>query len=442
MERFLDSDKSIHQHFKNSFEDLYRYINAIPALFWSIDVVKNRIEYLNKYALPGLGENSTLIIKNPDFTYSIILDEDRHIFEKFIRNIRERKAGLAVFRIKLYDGTIRWLKIAGNQDIYRSNCYVGYIMDITETAFFIKSIDNSESRIIKRINLFENSVALFLFEDKKMFACNRAFLKLFSLKTVDTSALTLKNFISESSLKYLDHIYEEIIFSGRWRGEISFRFSTDRDALCDTSIRPLHVEGKNLLWVSVYNIPETTSETQSTAVISKSEKDPKIDLKTVNSKALAAARKKDITSLLEIILENQPVPRLANAILYSDIHSEEGKVIVWGAGDAFHSLTPGYTHPFEGTIAENILDYNLDYIIVENTFESIKPVDWAIFIPNGIKSYFAKPFYKNGKLVTVLIFCSTELSVFNEENINSYDSIYPVFEKNLEIIKRGKKQRA
>jgi hypothetical protein len=255
MDRFFDSDKNIHQHFKNSFEDLYSYINAIPALFWSIDVVKNRIEYLNKYALPGLGENSTLIIKNPDFTYSIILDEDRHIFEKFIKNIRERKAGLAVFRIKLYDGTIKWLKIAGNQDIYRSNCYVGYIMDITETAVFIKSIDNSDSRIIKRINLFDNPVALFIFDDKRMFACNKSFSELFSLNSDDEQP-SLPDLIAESSIKYLNHIYEEIIFSGRWRGELSLKFLSGKVFLSDTSIRPLHVEGKNLLWVSIYNIPE------------------------------------------------------------------------------------------------------------------------------------------------------------------------------------------
>ncbi len=439
MEKQFDSEKNPHNVKSISFEDLYAYINAIPALFWSIDVVKNRIEYLNKYALPGLGENSTLIIKNPDYTHSIILDEDRHIFDKFLRCIRERKSGLAVFRIKLYDGTMKWLKIAGNQDIYKTNCYVGYIMDITETAVFIKSIDNSESKIVKRINLFDNPVALFIFDSKKMYACNKEFAALFNLNSETGPSPALTGFISESSAKYLNYVYEEIIFSGRWRGELSFRTSSDKDFISDTSIRPLHIEGKNLLWVSIYNIPESGAKSGITL---KADNAAMIDLKGVNSEARAAARKKDITGLLEIILENQPIAGLANAILYSDIHVDDGKVMVYGAGEAFQPLTPGYTYPFEGTIAENILDYNLDYIIVENTFESIKPVDWAIFIPNGIKSYFAKPFYSNGKLVTVLIFCSTELAVFNEDNIKSYDSLYPVFEKNLEVMKKKLKSPA
>lgn len=433
MEKHFDAERNPHNIKNLTFEDLYAYINAIPALFWSIDVVKNRIEYLNKYALPGLGENSTLIIKNPDYTHSIILDEDRHIFDKFLRCIRERKAGLAVFRIKLYDGTLKWLKISGNQDIYKTNCYVGYIMDVTETAVFIKSIDNSESKIIKRINLFDNPVALFVFDNKKMYACNREFAELFKLNSETGSSYTLTDFISDSSVKYINYVYEEIIFSGRWRGELSYKFSHDKDFLSDTSIRPLHIEGKNLFWVSVYNIPESGIKSGSNI---KSDNTPIIDIKGINSEARAAARKKDITRLLEILLENQPISGLANAVLYSDIHADEGRVIVYGAGEAFQSLTPGYSYPFEGTIAENILDYNLDYIIVENTFESIKPVDWAIFIPSGIKSYFAKPFYSNGKLVTVLIFCSTELAVFNEENIKSYDSLYPVFENNLALMKK------
>ncbi len=435
MDRFFDSDTNNNQHFKNSFEDLYSYINAIPALFWSIDVVKNRIEYLNKYALPGLGENSTLIIKNPDFTYSIILNEDRHIFERFIKNIREHKAGRAVFRIKLYDGTIRWLKIVGNQDVYKTNFYVGYIMDITETAVFIKSIDNSEARIIKRINLFDNPVALFIFDDKKMIGCNKHFKKLFSLNDEQSKSISLLDFISENSTKYLSNIYEEIIFSGRWRGELSFKTLSGENFLSDTSIRPIHIEGKNLLWISIYNNPEKPLKSFPPA---ETEKTVELDLKSINREALAAARKKNITQLLEVILKNQPIEGLANAILYSDIHAGEGKVIVQGAGEAFNSLPPAYTYSFEGTIAENILKFNLDYIIVENTFESIKPVDWAIFIPSGIKSYFAKPFYNNEELVTVLIFCSTELSVFNENNIKSYDPIYSLFVNNLEILKKQK----
>jgi hypothetical protein len=427
----FDSPLSIHSSLSHSFEDIYSYINAIPALFWKIDLIKNKIEYLNRYIIPGLGDNSTLIIKNPEFTHSIILKEDKHIFDGFLRCIKEHKSATAVFRIKLFDGTIKWIKIAGNQDIYHSSCYVGYIMDITETANFIRSIDNSQSSMAKKINLFPNPVALFSFNDKKMIACNSAFEKIFLLSS--NQEYNLSNFIDENSEKYLILIYEELIFSGKWRGELSFKSPDNNRFLADAMIRPLHTEGKNLLWISIYNISDTKPITPE-KIKEYQIKDP--DLKKINKEAQSAAKKKNLKKLLEIMLNNQPIENLATAILYSDIHINDGKVIVWGAGSAFDTLTPGYTHPFEGTIAENILNYKLNHIIVENTLESIKPVDWAIFIPCGIRSYFAKPFFEQGELKTVLIFCSTEPSVFTEDNIKLYDPLLSIFIKNLMLIKK------
>lgn len=418
-----------------SFQDLYSYINAIPALFWSIDVIKNKIEYINKYALPGLGENSLFIIQNPEFAEQMIIEEDRYIFESFIKGVRNRKPGLAVFRIKLYDGTIRWFKISGSPDLYRSNYYVGYVMDISETAIFIRTIDNTDASMTKKINIFNNPVFLIAFDDKHIHACNGTALKVFGLKPENIKSMVFENIILSDISEYLNSIYEEIIFSGHWRGELTFKTASGDEFLSDSSIRPLHVKGENLLWVSVYNIPGVAKKSPAVKIINNSKE---IDIKALLRKTIAAAKKGNITGILDLILANQPIPGLANAVLYSDIHVDEGIVHVWGAGEPFKPLAPAFSHPYEGTIAENIVNYNLNHIIVENTFESIKPVDWAIFIPHGIKSYFAKPFFTKGKITTVLIFCSTERAVFSEENVKFYDSLYPAFENSLEVYKKRK----
>ena len=42
--------------------------------------------------------------------------------------------------------------------------------------------------------------------------------------------------------------------------------------------------------------------------------------------------------------------------------------------------------------------------MVEDTLDSIKSIDWAVFIPCGVRSYFAKPFYSAQGLHAVLIF--------------------------------------
>ena len=41
---------------------------------------------------------------------------------------------------------------------------------------------------------------------------------------------------------------------------------------------------------------------------------------------------------------------------------------------------------------------------MEDTLDSIKSIDWAMFIPCGVRSYFAKPFYSDEGLHAVLIF--------------------------------------
>ena len=421
-----------------SFQDIYSYINAIPALFWSIDIIKNKIEYINKYALPGLGENSHFIIQNPEFADQMIVEEDKYIFESFMKDVRNKKPGLAVFRIKLYDGTIRWFKISGSPDIYRSNYYVGYVMDISETAIFIRTIDNTDASMVKKINIFNNPVFLIAFDDKHIHACNSTACKVFGLKPENLMSMVFEDIVLSDISQYLNSIYEEIIFSGHWSGELTFVTSSGDEFLSEASIRPLHVRGGNLLWVSVYNIPGVAKKTSVRKPIIHSKE---IDIKGLLRKTIAAAKKGSITGILDLILANQPIPGLANAVLYSDIHVDDGIVHVWGAGEAFKPLAPAFSHPYEGTIAENIVNYNLNHIIVENTFESIKPVDWAIFIPHGIKSYFAKPFFTKEKITTVLIFCSTERSVFNEENVKFYDSLYPVFENSLEVFKKRKERK-
>ena len=66
---------------------------------------------------------------------------------------------------------------------------------------------------------------------------------------------------------------------------------------------------------------------------------------------------------------------------------------------------------------------------MEDTAKSIKPIDWALFIPHGIRSYFAVPFFHENVLRDVVIFCSTTPSAFSPDNIQPYlglaESLWP-----------------
>ncbi len=110
----------------------------------------------------------------------------------------------------------------------------------------------------------------------------------------------------------------------------------------------------------------------------------------------------------------------------------------------FKNLKFGESFAYEGTIAENIEQYKLDHLIIENTMNSIKAIDWALFTPHGIRSYYAKPFYERNVLRTILILCSKEPNAFSEKHIRDYDLLSEPFIQGLKnwrkACRRPKKQ--
>ena len=84
-------------------------------------------------------------------------------------------------------------------------------------------------------------------------------------------------------------------------------------------------------------------------------------------------------------------------------------------------------YSYEGTIAQDIERFKLDYLIVDDTIDSIKSIDWALFIPQGIRSYFAKPFYRRGVLKAVMILCSLKPNAFNSEGMDEYAILFEPF---------------
>lgn len=412
------------------YDDLLKYIGEIPALLWRIETVKNRIEYINSYELPGLEDRSTLLLKNMSFSKEVILKDDFSSFEAFMKSARDRRASISIFRIKLADGTIRWLKISGWPDTHRSSYYMGYILEITDEVFSIRALDTGHLGIQEEIALFDNPVLLVSFSDKRIIAGNTAATQLLGYSSEEMKLLSMENLFENNLLLYSNNIYEEIIFHRRWNGELSFHDRTLQSFSCDVAMRPLYEGGKNFLWVSLYNITKRgpyilTNEQPLSG--------PRSDLMPLLGKMKDAAAAGQMLEMLNILLLNQPDNDLADSILYSDIHIDEGRVITYGTGPSFLNLEPGKEYPYEGTIAENIIKYGLDNIIVDDTFQSIKPIDWALFIPCSVRSYYAEPYFENGILRTVLIFCSSAKGVFNEKNSRPYSNLYPLFYEGLKV---------
>jgi hypothetical protein len=133
-----------------------------------------------------------------------------------------------------------------------------------------------------------------------------------------------------------------------------------------------------------------------------------------------------IDKVLQLLFESQSEP-LFDAIIFSDIHVRKNQVVVYSCGVPLSSLPQGKVFPYEGTIAENILQFGLENLIVDDTHDSIKAIDWALFVPAGIRSYFAKPFYHGQKLHSVLILCATTPNRFAGTTVASFEGLYPPF---------------
>ena len=84
-------------------------------------------------------------------------------------------------------------------------------------------------------------------------------------------------------------------------------------------------------------------------------------------------------------------------------------------------------HAYEGTIAQDVERFGLHSLMVEDTLDSVKSIDWALFAPQGVRSYFAKPFYSEHGLRAVLILTSRKANAFDASAETAYADVVRAF---------------
>jgi len=406
-------------------EFIYPYLNATSALYWQINIIKNKIRRLNDYRIPGLGNKTGQLLQNMHYSRTVILERDLPRFESFMKEIKRRKAASILVRVKAEDGTMRWLKMAGWPDPCESSCCFGYISDETHLISDFLASDRDESSIQQKVHLFDNPVFVANFSDRKIIAANKALLSAFGVDERESLAPDLDEVLQGNAGPCLQNIYESLIFDRCWNGNIVLQWDNQTPHTAKASLRAVSDLGHNMLWFSLHHVttqPHGPAERSAEAAASHP---------STTSRMAAIGEADDIAEILSLILANQPLPPLADALIYSDVDVANNRVSVYGEGTGLAALSPGFSHPYEGSIAENILNFRLDHLILTETTESIKPIDWALFIPMGVRSYFAMPFYEKGILTTVLIFCSSRPGTFTEENVHAYTPLYPAFLKGL-----------
>ncbi len=384
-------------------------VGSVPALVWRADLVKNEITFLSDHAIPGLEDSIPRLLQDATGAEAILAAQDRPVFARFHERMRQRQPVSEVFRAHGRDGLMRWLYILGTPDPEMSFCYLGLLADCTGLANGILQ-RGSETGIAEHVELFDNPVFMVESADRRVFIANAAAREAFGIDAKG-EPVTLSDLFAANTDAYLRDIYERLLFSRAWNGILSIRGAAGRPVVCMSRVRAYDRDGRSLLWFSMS--PRQPAKDADLSPIPSPP--PKV--------SAGLARATDIRGLLRVLLDNQPSGRRADAAMLSQIFIADGRVAVTGIGEPFESVHDNDTHPYPGSIAENMVLFDLPHIIVEDTTKSIKPIDWALFIPKGIRSYLALPFFVEGVLREVLIFCSTRPRAFGEADLGPYTGL-------------------
>lgn len=385
-------------------DELYSFINDFPALLWRIEIRKARIEFLNKNIHVAPGIDGALFLKNIAYRNANILPEDQHILEAFMDMVKEGNVAASVFRVKNSNGRISWLKLTGAVNRQDPGYYYGYLLNVDDTVAVIKGILGTDLELKLMIEDISNPVFLFGYDRQELICANPSAKQIFGIQEIDFGKLPLEFFYAGDTRRTVSDILKNLPLSRTWAGNICFRSADGKKQVRSRAIvRYLVHEEHQIVRISLQN-PKISSAGCKTVSDSKEN-----HIRELKNKIHGLV---DIHQIMEICLDSPLAAGHFEGILFSDVHVRKNSVTVYGAGKPFKGMQTSENYSYKGTIAEDINRYSLDYLIVDNTQDSIKPIDWALFVPRGVRSYFAMPFYSRSVLRTVLILCATEQNRF------------------------------
>lgn len=378
--------------------ELATYLALIPALMWHIDAAFNEIVLTNDYKIPGLGNKVPLVLKDLTLAKTLVHSDDLGAFYGAMDSVRALQPATVAFRVGDEAGLWHWLFLKGQPVQNESFRYVGMI---GECASLVGSIADRGAATMRpdSLELLDQPSLLVEYSGKKVVAANAAARSFLGYGAV-ADFPSLDGMIEGASEQYRRSMYEHLIFNTTWRGPLAFRDASGIRRQCDVRLRAGACEGTNLLWVGI----EPVLTAFSAPVLLEGD-----------CAKLCQALDKAQTEVqaLQALLEHQPEGLKAEGVMLSHIYASENRVEVTGVGEPFKGMVPHTCYPYIGSIAENLVQYSLSHMVVEETIRSIRPIDWALFIPGGIHSYYAEPYYEGDELAYVLIYCSTKGGAFS-----------------------------
>lgn len=372
---------------------------GFPGLLWSICQRESRLEVFTRWR--GAGFDAPQLLKNAAFRKQAVMEQDYPLLVEFWDMIHAGRPAAAIFRLKYDDGHTP-LILQGwpepEQDVYS-----GFLKE----AFLPGGYNSACYNAQLQMRVGDADYPVFTVDLKKQKLCdvNTAAQMLFWGEEQAARALVLKDVVPPSAMKVFLTAMEKAVERDAWSGKLLL-------GNAERGLFSAHV--RLTLW------GEPGKEVVRAALV-------KVDAKSVKLEddgALALCTG-DLRPALED-LHGLCKPEV-DGLLLSHIQMGNGRVAVYGVGSVFDGLEWGTLHAYEGTIAQDIERYSLSSLIVEDTLDSVKSIDWALFAPLGVRSYFAKPFYAEHGLHAVLILASKRQRAFGADAETLYTDVSTAF---------------
>lgn len=422
----IETDKLLDEN-GNIPTALSRIIAAAAGILWRMRQTDRQLELISdpkSESFSDLGEVRRLLT---DLVHAqeAVLEDDFFHFKMFIKNIREGQPAFVLFRVHDSEGQVRWLKAAGAPGETDRGFYYGYIQDITVNVILINQ--RLEKDLARQTMLQKLDIPALLVDmkTKAVISRNTHAHGFFGYDFDEFDRLPLRELYPPEHESSFIKAYETCFMEGVWEGPLRLKIKNGETRQVIARLKRLAIQDLNLLRIS---IPEVLSPEEGDVSAAPAALDKESYMRRMEE---VLEGKESIADILDGIRVNPYENIQLEALMFIDLHSRRKKESILAVGEPFARSDFGGFSNVEGTLMQDILERRVDHVILEDTLESTRPIDWALFIPYGIRSYFVKPFFYGSKLRTLLFFCSTEAGAFSQKNLDKYEAYCTVFTKAL-----------
>jgi hypothetical protein len=343
-----------------------------------------------------------------------------------------------VFRIKGPGGGIDWLKLTGATNSFDPRYYYGYLLTINDTVDLILGIMESDRTMRRRIGNMSVPVLLMDHKTRRIKDSNKGARELFGLpKAKGGEPQAFGDLYPSSENKVMERILDEIVFNHSWSGRLGFVTLQGEPVEADVTMRFLGWKKRPLVQITAM-----PTKTVTPPAVAEEAQEIAGGIREINNGFMGQIQNApDIPAMLQAMMGHPKIAENCEAIMLSDIHVRKNKVYVYGAGKPLIGMPFGEEFSYKGTIAESIVRFGLDHLVVDETRDSIKAIDWALFIPRGLRSYYAKPYFERKTLRTVLILCSTLPGRYENLDAHSFDAVLDPLHKAARSWSKSQRKR-